>query len=101
MRLPKFRYALLTGGLLGLVIPIAVLIYVSWRDIFFPPGWTLVIWPSLIMFMGIDDRGYSLAPLCLAVATNILIYVFVAASLWCVAWIIRGWRASLRDGTTI
>ena len=101
MRLPKFRYALLTGGLLGLAVPIAVLIYLSWRDIFFPPEWVFVVWPSLIMFFGVDDHGYALAPLCFAVATNIIVYVFFAAGFWCAAWVIRGWRASLRDGTTI
>jgi hypothetical protein len=101
MRLPKFRYALLVGGLPGLVTPIAVLIYLSWRNILFPPGWVFVVWPSLIMFFGIDDHGYPLAPLCLALITNVLIYVFIAASIWCLAWVIRGWRDSLRDGTTI
>ena|SRR5438105_2424254 len=101
MRLPKFRYALFIGGILGLVIPIAVLVSTYWRPIFFPPAWVFVVWPSLIMFFGIDDHGYPLAPLSFAVATNILVYVFVAGGFWCAAWVIRGWRASLRDGTTI
>src|SRR2546425_455707 len=102
MRLPKFRYALLLGGLIGLVGPIAVLLYVISRNILFPPDWVFVPWPSLIMFIVVEDRGNSSLPLLsLAVATNILIYMFVAASIWSAAWVIRGWRESLRDGTTI
>ena len=101
MRLPRLRHVLLIGAILGLIVPSAILVSTYWRPIIFPPQWMLVVWPSLIMFMGIDDHGYSLAPLSLAVITNILIYAFVAESMWCVAWVIRGWRHSLRDGTTI
>jgi len=102
MRLPKLRYALIMGGLLGLIGPIVVLIYVVSRNIIFPPDWVLLLWPSLIKFYGAaNDRYNSFAVLSLAVVTNIVIYVFAAAILWCIAWVVRGWRESLRDGTTI
>jgi len=36
-----------------------------------------------------------------SVAGNAVIYVAVFTLVWGVAWIIRAWKASLRDGTMI
>jgi len=37
----------------------------------------------------------------MSIAANIVLYAIVFTSIWCVGWVFRAWRASLRDGTTI
>ena len=35
------------------------------------------------------------------VLANVLVYVIAFSFIWCIGWVLRAWRASLRDGTTI
>jgi hypothetical protein len=57
------------------------------------------------MLMATENMGRSAEAfgiLALSVGMNVVLYAIVFALLWCLAWIVfRGWRSSLRDGTTI
>jgi hypothetical protein len=104
MRLPKFRYAVLWGAALGLAIPLIVMSLFWLRVLHSAGAWLLYIWPTSIMLMATETLGYSLqafAILACSIAWNVLLYVMVLSSLWSIGWVLRAWRASLRDGTTI
>jgi hypothetical protein len=104
MRFPKFRYALLSGAVLGVIVPIASMIYVSSLAFRIAPEWMLFVWPSHIMLMATENLGHSpqaFAILGMSIGANVLLYVLAFTFIWCVAWVIRAWRTSLRDGTTI
>ena len=104
MRLPKFRYAVLGGATFGVVIPL-VIMSLFWLRIFHIAGaWLLFIWPSSIMLMATETLGYSaqaFAILAWSIAWNVFLYVILFTLLWSLGWVLRGWRHSLRDGTTI
>jgi hypothetical protein len=105
MRLPKFRYVLLSGAVLGIVVPIALFLYVSYiREVRLEPTWMFFLWPSSIMLTATENLGHSaeaLGIMALSIAFNIILYVIVLSLIWGVGWVLRAWRASLRDGTTI
>ena len=102
MNLPKFRYAAAVGAVVGLVVPVLSLLY-----IFALHGigslWTVIVWPSSIMMLGPeagpDAPGFG--TLCLSIAVDAVWYAVLFAAIWCLAWVLQRWRASLRDGTTI
>jgi hypothetical protein len=104
MRLPKFRYAILCGAVCGLVTPLFVMV-LFWLRVFHIAGtWLLLIWPSSIMLMATETLGHSpqaFAILVWSIAWNVFLYVLLFTFIWCVGWVLRAWRASLRDGTTI
>jgi hypothetical protein len=70
-----------------------------------PAGtWLFFIWPSSIMLMATENLGHSpqaLAILGLSIAWNVLSYLLLFTFVWSVGWVLRAWRGSLRDGTTI
>ena len=104
MRFPKFRYAVLCGATLGVVIPLVVM-SLFWLHVFDIAGaWLFYIWPTSIMLMATETLGHSpqaFAILAWSIAWNVLLYVIIFVFLWSLGWVLPGWRASLRDGTTI
>ncbi len=104
MRLPSFGYAVLCGAVVGVVIPL-VMMSLFWLRVFAIAGeWLLYIWPSSIMLMATENMGHSAEAfgiLAYSIGVNAVLYVIVFSFLWCLAWVIRAWRLSLRDGTTI
>jgi hypothetical protein len=104
MRLPKFRYIVLVGATLGAVIPLVLMALVRLRILHLLGGWDLFLWPSSIMLMATENLGYSpqaFAILAWSIGWNILLYVIVFAVLWSLCWVVRAWRTSLSDRTTI
>jgi hypothetical protein len=104
MRLPKFRYIMLVATILGAVIPLVMMALVGLRILHMLGDWDLFLWPSSIMLMATENLGYSpqaFAILAWSIAWNILLYVIVFAVLWSLCWVVRAWRASFRDRTTI
>jgi hypothetical protein len=54
--------------------------------------------------MAAETLGHSpqaFVVLAWSIAWNVFFYVLLFTFIWCVAWVLRAWRASLRDGTTI
>jgi hypothetical protein len=104
MRLPKFRYTILAAAILGAVIPVVITALLRLRILHMAGGWDLFLWPSSFMLMATENLGYSpqaFAILAWSIGWNILLYVIVFAVLWSLCWVVRAWRASLHDGTTI
>ena len=104
MRLPKFRYAIAVGAVLGFIIPLVVTALSELHIFSVPERVVLLVWPSSIMLMATETLGHSLqafAILAWSIALNVFLYVLFFTFIWCVAWVLRAWRASLRDGTTI
>ena len=103
MRLPKFKTAVLTGGLLGMVPP---LLFFTWHRFqeHVAGGRGAFLWPSGIWLMATDGHENTISAyvvIGMSIAANVLLYVVVFSLLWCVGWVFRAWRSSLRDGTTI
>jgi hypothetical protein len=92
------------AGLLGLLPPIVVMA-LFWLHVFHIAGmWLIYIWPTSIMLMATENMGRSLEAfgiLAYSIGINVVLYVVVASLFWSLAWVIRAWRLSLRDGTTI
>jgi hypothetical protein len=68
------------------------------------PTWLIYIWPSSIMLMATENMGHSAEAfgiLTASIGINVVLYVIAACIGWSLAWVIRAWRLSLRDGTTI
>ena len=105
MRLPKFRWAVLVGALLGALVPL-LFFTVPPFQYFITTARGIFLWPSAIWLMATDmeGHGYNSADyviLGISVIANILLYVIVFSFVWCVGWVLRAWRGSLRDGTMI
>jgi uncharacterized membrane protein len=105
MSLPKFRYAITAGAVVGIVVPL-ILTVCFWLRVFstLAGDWLFFIWPSSIMLMATENLGRSpqaFAILWLSIGWNVVLYVLAFVLLWCIGWVIRAWRGSLRDGTTI
>jgi hypothetical protein len=103
MRLPKFRLVVLLGALLGIVAP---LLFFTWHRFqeYVAGGRGAFLWPSGIWLMATDGHEHepsAYAIIGISVGANIMLYALVFTLLWCVGWVFRAWRASLRDGTTI
>jgi hypothetical protein len=104
VRLPKFRYVLFSGVLLGAVIPLALTSCLVLRVFQIPSQWFLFIWPTSIMLMSpenLEFMPYALGTLIASIAYNIIFYIIAFSVIWCLVWVFRAWRTSLRDGTTI
>ena len=105
MRLPKFRYTALAAVILGILIPVVAMAGFQLCVFPTPAGyWLLCVWPSSIMLMATENLGHSpqaFAILAWSIAWNVFLYVLFFTFIWCVGWVLRAWRASLRDGTTI
>jgi hypothetical protein len=103
VRFPKYRYAVLTGVVLGVLIPIISVAFVSWARIV-PGLWIIVLWPSSIFLMATEGMGHSaqaFAILAYSLGAETILCVCAISLIWCVGWVIRSWRRSPRDGTTI
>lgn len=103
MSLPKFRYALLAGFIIGTIVPLALMLCFSLHFLY-AGDWLLFIWPTSFMLMATENLGHSweaFGILVTSIAYNVVLYTIGRMVIWCIAWVIRGWRASLRDGTTI
>src|SRR5947207_1137789 len=103
MRLPKLRYAISAGATLGMVIPLILEGLFELLHVFIlPVRFWFFIWPSFNMLVGEDVFGLQFYAILLrSIAWNVLLYAIVFTLLWSLAWVLRAWRASLRDGTTI
>ena len=105
MSVPRFRYAVLAGIAGGVLVPVAVMTAFRLRIFTIASEWLLFIWPTSIMLMATEsmERGSAEARslLALSVAWNVALYLVVFVLIWCVAWVLAAWKASLRDGTTI
>ena len=104
MRLPKFRYTRLVAMILGAVIPLVIMALLRLRILDMAGAWDLFLWPSSFMLMATENLGHSpqaFAILAWSIGWNILLYVIVFTVFWSLCWVVRAWRASLRDGTTI
>jgi hypothetical protein len=104
MRFPKFRYAVLCGAALGLVIPLLAMSLFKLHIFAIAGAWLLYIWPSSFMLMATETLGYSLnafAVLAWSIGWNVLLYVVVFALLWLLGWVVRACLVSSRDRTTI
>ena len=103
MRLPKFRFVILAAALLGVCVPVGF--YIAGRfGYFFGNTLDLCMWPTSIILMATETHGhdwFATKLLVLSIAGNVLYYVVIFTFIWCVGWVLRAWRASLRDGTTI
>jgi hypothetical protein len=102
MKLPSLKRVSLVAGALGTLAPIAIVVIQALaRSV---PDIALYFWPTWGLLMATDghEREFSSYLIMAAsVVANAAIYVLVFALVWGVAWVIRAWRASLRDGTTI
>jgi hypothetical protein len=89
---------------LGVVVPL-VMMALFWLHVFRIAGmWLIYIWPSSIMLMATENMGHSFEAfgvLAYSIGINVILYVVVASIFWSLAWVIRAWRLSLRDGTAI
>jgi high-affinity Fe2+/Pb2+ permease len=59
MHLPKFRYVISAGAMLGFIIPLLVTAVFELRIFRIPKRVLLAIWPSSIMLMATETLGYS------------------------------------------
>ncbi len=104
MRFPTFLRTILWASVLGLAVPVVTL-GSSGLHVFRIAGmWLIYIWPSSIMLMATENMGHSAEALGIvahSIGINVVLYVVVLSVLWSLAWVIRAWRLSLRDGTTI
>jgi hypothetical protein len=56
------------------------------------------------MLMATENLGHSpqtFAILALSIGWNVALYILAFVLVWCIAWVVRAWRGSMRDGTTI
>jgi hypothetical protein len=104
MRFPTFSRTILWAGVIGLVLPLAIM-SLFWLHVFrIADVWLIYIWPSSIMLMATENMGRSAEAfgiLAYSIGINVVLYVVVFSFLWSLAWVVRAWRLSLRDGTTI
>lgn len=104
MRFPTFPHTILWAAVIGLVLPL-VATSLFWLHVLRIAGmWLIYIWPSSIMLMATENMGHSAEAfgiLAYSIGINVILYVVVSSILWSSTWIIRAWRLSLRDGTTI
>ena len=103
MRLPKFRFVVLAASILGVFVPVGFYI-ASHFGYFFGSTFDLCLWPTSIILMATETHGHDLfatGVLIASIAANVLYYFVILTLVWCVGWVFRAWRASLRDGTTI
>jgi len=100
MRLPTFGLTVLWASILGLVIPLIVM-GAFWLHILRMAGaWLLYVWPSSIMLMATENMGHSAEAfgiLAMSIGINVAVYALAFSFLWCLAWVVRAWRFSLRD----
>ncbi|HEV3392635.1 MAG TPA: hypothetical protein VG103_03915 [Chthoniobacterales bacterium] len=103
MRLPRFRYVILLASVVGGVLPLLIMVGFWLHTFSFAGERLFYIWPSsiLLMAMNSDHAAQSLVVLGVSIAVNIFLYFLVFTVLWSFAWVLRRWRASGRDGTTI
>jgi len=103
MRLPKFRFVILAVVMVGVCLPVGF--YFAIRcGYLFRSTFDLFMWPTSIILMATETHGhdwFATGTLAVSVATNVLYYFIIFTFIWCVGWVVRAWRASLRDGTTI
>ena len=103
MRLPRFRYVILLATIVGGVVPLLIMVGL-WVHIFSFAGERMFyVWPSSILLMAMNpaDKAQVFWVLGASIAINIFLYLLLFTGLWSFAWILRRWRASSRDGTTI
>lgn len=103
MRFPKLRWALLVGALVGGLVPLLFFTVPRFQH-FITTSNGILLWPSGIWLIATDGREHELVAyeiIAVSILANVLIYSTVFTFIWCIGWILRAWRSSLRDGTTI
>lgn len=105
MKLPRFRTVALFSACLGMLLPF-VLLFLARLTHSSPPvdRAMVLLWPSCILLMATEGQEHTLSAYFIlggAVAVNAVLYTLAFTAIWCVAWVLRAWRKSLRDGTTI
>jgi hypothetical protein len=104
MRLPKFRFAVLVGAIVGGLIPLLYFTVRPIQEFIAGSSRGTFLWPTSILLMATDGRERELISyeiIGISIFANIVLYVLVFIFIWSVGWVLRAWRASLRDGTTI
>jgi len=104
MHLPKFRFAVLAGAVIGGLIPLLYFTVHPIQEFIAGSSRGMLLWPSSILLMATDGREHELISyeiIGISVLVNIILYALVFTLIWCVGWVLRAGRASLRDGTTI
>jgi len=94
---------MLAAGSFGAGIPL-VLMAAFWLRALEAGDWLIYVWPTAFMLMATETLGHSAQGfeiLGFSILYNVVLYALVFLFFWCVAWVFRAWRASLRDGTTI
>jgi hypothetical protein len=104
-KLRKFRWAVVAGAALGAAVPLLFFAIPPFRY-FVATDRGIFLWPSAIWLMATDmeGRGYAFPDyviLGVSIFANVLLYSMVLSFAWCLGWVFRAWRGSLRDGTTI
>jgi len=103
MRLPRFRRVVVIGAAVGAAVPL-LFFTVPPFQYFVTTGRGIFLWPSGIWLMMTDGHEHEIGSyevIAISILVNIVLYVSVFGLVWCLGWVFRAWRGSLRDGTTI
>jgi hypothetical protein len=103
MRLPRFRYVILLAIIVGGFLPLLIMVG-FWLHIFSFAGERLFyFWPSSVLLMAMNPghNAQVFGVLGVSIAINVFLYFLVLTVFWSFAWVVRRWRASLGDRTTI
>jgi hypothetical protein len=100
MKLPRFRWAVLAGGIVGLAIPAAS----QWLPYSHFTLTLLKLWPTSIFGLVIEGHEHEFGSyvfLAAMVFANVLLYVTAFSVVWCIAWVLRACGTPRGNGTTI
>jgi hypothetical protein len=96
VRLPKLRWIILFGAILGSLVPSVALYRYYAYDYLYGRAVDL-LWPSAVLLMVTDGHDHDpdvWVPITISVLLNMLLYAAIAALVWSVLWLIR--RAAMR-----
>jgi len=86
MRLPKLRWAVLVGALLGIIAPLLFFTSHHFQD-YVAGGSGAFLWRSGIWLMATDGQEHEVSAyliIGISVAANVLLYALVFSLIWCV-----------------
>ena len=105
MKLPRLRTVVVAGGCIGLVIPVVLLLLAyATRSASFANKMMLILSPGYSVVLAAERYQYSIpgyAVLVVLCVANAFFYSAIFTVIWSIGWMLKAWRASLRDGTTI
>jgi hypothetical protein len=89
VRLPKFRYAVLTGATLGGLVPVLFFISAHFQE-FVASGKGIFLWPSGLLLIGATERDSTFwLAVIISALPNVILYAVVAALVWSIVCIIQ------------